>query len=69
MNELMPKPVDGFARALFSTELTDIAVDFAELGIDSLFDNPVLKEIPLVKSAISVWKLGVSVKERYEIKK
>lgn len=69
MDELIPKPVDEFAQALLSTEIADIAVDFAELGIDSLFDNPVLKEISLVKSAISVWKLSASVKERFEIKK
>lgn len=69
MDELIPKPVDEFAQALLSTEIADVAVDFAELGIDSLFDNPVLKEIPLVKSAISVWKLSASVKERFEIKK
>lgn len=69
MNELVPKPVNEFAQALFSTELTDIAVDFAELGVDSLFDNPVLKEIPLVKTAVSILKLSVSIKERFEIKK
>lgn len=39
MDELIPKPVDEFAQALLSTEIADIAVDFAELGIDSLFDN------------------------------
>lgn len=69
MNELMPKPVNEFAQALFSTELADIAEDFAELGVDSLFDNPVLKEIPLVKTAVSILKLSVSIKDRFEIKK
>lgn len=53
MIEIIPKPVNEFAQALFSTELADIAEDFAELDLDLLFDNPVLKASSVLKNVIS----------------
>ena len=39
------------------------------MGIDELFDNDILKEIPIVKSVVSAFKIGHYVRERHFIKK
>lgn len=53
--------------------LKDTAIDYAEIAIDNLQDmilsNPILREIPLVKTALSLIKAGIGVSEAYKIKK
>ena len=47
----------------------DLSVDYAEIGLDALIDNEVISEIPIVKSIIGITKIGLSIKERYNLKK
>jgi hypothetical protein len=57
----------------FSGELLapgiDLAVDYSEIFIDDLMDNPALKEIPLVKSVVGVVKGGIAVNQFFFAKK
>lgn len=57
----------------FADSLTDDAIscisDYAEIGLDAIMDDGILKDIPIVSTAIAVYKIGSSIKERYNIKK
>lgn len=43
---------------------TDLAVDYTEVLIDTLTDSDILKEIPLVKSAVAAYSLLNTVKNK-----
>lgn len=59
-----------FAKSLFSGELRDVSTDIAEIALDSLFEgDTILREIPLVKTAIAMLKTGGSIQARFEFKK
>lgn len=63
-------PIQLFAGALFSNELRDLTTDIAEVALDTLFEeNTILREIPLVKTAIAMLKTGESIQARFELKK
>ncbi len=47
----------------------DLSKDYAEIGLDSLLDENLLKEIPIIKTLVSIIKTGVAIKERFFIKK
>jgi len=47
----------------------DLATDYAEIGLDMIFDNEVVKEIPFVKTIIGIAKGGIWVRERHFVKK
>lgn len=44
--------------------LPDIGVDYLEIGLDSLLDTGPLQEIPIVKTLVSVCKVGIGWHER-----
>ncbi len=43
--------------------------DLVEVGLDAIIDDGILKDIPLFSTAISVYKIGNSIKDRHNIKK
>lgn len=47
----------------------DLALDYAEIGLDSIIENDALSEIPIVKTVLSFYKVGVSLRERDFIRK
>ena len=52
-----------------SPEFESIISNAAELGIDALLEDGVLKDIPFISSAISIYRIGKSIKERHNLKK
>lgn len=60
MNELVPV----FETSLFDTPLVDIGVDFFELGIDSILQDGLLKDIPIVGTIVGVGKFAQNVHDR-----
>lgn len=63
MNEIVP----GFNDSLV-IDSSNIVGDYLELGIDSILENDSLKEIPIIKTFISVGKITKSIRERNLIK-
>ena len=47
----------------------DLSIDYAELTVDHLLENEMLKEIPLIKSIVGIAKTGLLIKEKYFAKK
>lgn len=59
----MDKLIGDFVLSLVQAE-KDLIVDYAELGIDTILDNDVLKSIPFVRTALGGAKIGQLIYER-----
>lgn len=44
-------------------------IDFEEIALDSLIEGGILEEIPVVKTGLAFYKIGVSIKNHQAIKK
>lgn len=63
----MSKLVPALKDTLFSPTY-EIVAEYAEIGIDALLDNEVLKGIPVVSTLSSICKIGYNLHERNLIK-
>lgn len=50
-------------------EVAESLSEYVEIGLDMVLENEILKEIPLLSTVVSVFKIGNTVKERFHIKK
>jgi hypothetical protein len=66
MNNL--KPEDSLVASL-STDLGGVGIDLAEIGVDAVLNDGVLKDIPVLSTLVGIYKAGVSIRERQYIKK
>lgn len=60
MNELVP----AFETSLFETSISEIGIEFAELGIDSILQDGLLKDIPIVGTIVNVGKFAQNIYDR-----
>ena len=63
MNEIVPE----FNKSLV-IDSSDIVGDYLELGIDSILENDNLKEIPIIKTFLSVGRITKNIRERNLVK-
>ena len=63
----MDELVENFEKSLFD-DSKDIIGDYLEIGIDSIIDEGILKEIPIVKTIEGVLKVGKNVHDRNLLK-
>ena len=63
----MDKLTADFEKSLFNDSI-DIIGDYMEIGIDSFIEKGILEEIPVVKSIVSVLKIGKNVNDRNLLK-
>lgn len=50
-------------------DVVGMVSDFAEIGLDAVMEDGILKEVPIVSTAIALYKIGNSIKERHNLKK
>lgn len=43
--------------------------NLAEVGLDAIMDEGIFKDIPILSTAIAIYKIGSSIKERHNMKK
>ena len=60
----MDKIIPAFETTLFDPSLTDTFVDIAELGIDSVLDDGLLKNIPIANLLIGIGKTAQNIHDR-----
>lgn len=60
--------VPSFGKSLFEN-LSDPIIDSLELGIDSMFDNPLLAELPVVKYFFATGKTIVAIRDKLFLRK
>lgn len=63
----MDKLIEDFKESLFENS-EELVGDYTELGIDSFINDGVLKDIPIVKTIVSVLKIGKNVHDRNLLK-
>jgi hypothetical protein len=54
---------------LKTTDLQNVAFDFAEIGLDNLLENGVLRDLPVVSFMVSLMKTGANVNDFLFLKK
>ena len=50
-------------------ETSDILSNIAEIGLDAVMNDGFLKEVPILSTAVSLFKIGNSLRERHYVKK
>lgn len=60
----MDKIIPAFETSLFNPTLSDACIDITELGIDSILDECVYKNIPIVSILIGVGKTAQNIHDR-----
>lgn len=64
---------EKYISIAFSDSLKDEVIDsvseLTEVGLDSIMDEGLLKEVPLLSTAIAIYKIGHSIKDRHNLKK
>lgn len=58
----------AFADSLKDETMSCIS-EYAEFGLDAVMEDGILKDIPIVSTAIALYKIGSSIKERHNLKK
>lgn len=57
----------------FSNSITEdvsgIIGDYAELGLDALVEDGLFKDIPIVSTAVAIYRIGNSIRERHHVAK
>ena len=52
-----------------SEDVASIVGEYAELGLDALVEEGLLKDIPIVSTAVAVYRIGKSIREKHHISK
>lgn len=60
--------VNSLSKEISNTSF-DLSVDYLELTLDQVVQEGVLKEIPFVKTLYSLGKIGISIREKFFVKK
>jgi hypothetical protein len=67
------EPEREFSSAIVATvksaALTDLAKECAEVGLDSILSEGVLRDIPIVNTLVALTKVGLSINDRIFAKK
>lgn len=50
-------------------DVASVVGEYAELGLDALVEDGLFKDIPVVSTAVAIYKIGKSVHEKYHITK
>lgn len=58
----------SFGNSL-TEEVAGIAGEYAELGLDALVEEGLFKEIPIVSTAVAVYRIGKSIREKHHVAK
>lgn len=61
--------VTPMAESLFNDDIKDLSMDFLELELDSITDNEILREIPIVKTVCAITKTSIAIKEKFLLRK
>lgn len=58
----------SFGNSL-TEEVSDITGEYVELGLDALVEDGLFKDIPIVSTAVAVYRIGKSIREKHHIAK
>jgi len=58
----------SFSNSL-TEEISGITGEYVELGLDALVEDGLFKDIPIVSTAVAVYRIGKSIRERHHVSK
>ena len=58
----------SFGNSL-TEEMLGIAGEYAELGLDAFVEDGLFKDIPIVSTAVAVYRIGKSIREKHHVAK
>lgn len=56
-------------RSSLTEEVSGIAGEYLELGLDALVEDGLFKDIPIVSTAVAVYRIGKSIREKHHVAK
>jgi len=65
MEDIIP----SIKEAILTDDISSLGIDFMEIGLEALFDDEIVKEIPIVKSVFAVGKTAIAIRNRHLLKK
>lgn len=54
---------------MFSDATKDLSMDIVEIGLDSVIENEILKELPFVKTVYAIAETSLAIREKFLLKK
>ena len=60
--------VPAFKESIFNNPITDISTDLLEVGIDSVLEDGLLKEVPIIKTIIKATQVACDLRDRNLLK-
>jgi hypothetical protein len=65
MNEIS----NSLTETIKKSDLKDMSVDIVEVFTDEFLEEGIIKELPIIKTIFSIYKTGISIKDKLFIKK
>lgn len=65
----MENIIEEIEKTIFDEPLTDLAIDYLDIGLDMITNSEIVEAIPIVKTFVSLYKGTMSIKERFFAKK
>lgn len=59
----------SFSSTISNSQLPDALIDISESSIDVLLDNPLVKQLPVVKTIAGIIQVGINIHDRLFLKK
>lgn len=53
----------SLAHTIETSDLASLGKELSEVGIDSVFKDGILKDLPIIGAIVGLWKAGVSIKD------
>ena len=70
MNDDTEQKLEGkLVKSFGVKDLGDLAAEYAELGLDSILDEGLVKDIPIVRTLVSIAKIGANIRDRLYVRK
>lgn len=66
---MIEKSLSGSFGESLKENSIDIVSDYIELGLDSVLEDGLLKDVPIASTVVALYKIGNSFKERHNLKK
>lgn len=56
-------------KSIKDEKITKLATDYTELGLDSILDDGVTKDIPILRTCVSLARVGLNIRDKLYTKK
>ena len=69
MSEKSPKFEASIKESILSEQAVSLASEYSEIALDSILQDGILKDIPVINTIIGISKASIAIRDRLLIKK